>query len=531
MEYNKKRVYTEEQVVFVRELVEKGSEVTPATRLMCEKFSLIFDDTIGRSFRNKMQKSGVTNNVVTIEDTDVFKEAQNKQHDNTKKRFLISWAQSETDVHKGFLKNIEAYAEHIDAEILIIAGRYRSPTSLSASKSLEAKEKNVANTWDKSILPYLDANRHNIHKHLVVLSDVKIQPTASNPLSSLNGLTKAESCIVGSPRVHLKSLPVLDGYPNKLLLTTGAITVENYTDSKIGKLGEFHHQLAFIIVELDGDDFHIRQVVADDKGNFYDLIYRLKNGVCLNNEKGVEAIVLGDLHLPNEEKGAVKVSLEIIDRFKPQHVVLHDISDMCSISHHEKRNPFLLLQRENDGSNSLQKELDYMIDWFKSKTHINFIIPSANHSDFLEKWLQNEDWRKENNKSLYLEFANITAKGLAPKGIIAYLLEKEYSNIKCLSVDESYKVLDFELSVHGNIGASGSRGSAIQYKNLNVKLVTAHTHSSSRLDNHLCAGTLTKLRMGYNIGMSSWIASNVVIYPDGKASHIHIVNNKYTTLF
>jgi hypothetical protein len=530
MEYNKKKVYTEEHVAFVRDLVEKGSEVTPATRLMCEKFNLTFDDTIGRSFRNKMQKSGVTNNVVTIEDTDVFKEAQNKQHDTSKQRFLISWAQSETTVHKGFLKNMEAYAEHIDAEILICAGRYRSPTSLSASKSLEAKEKNT-NTWDKSVLPYLDANRHNIHKHLVVLSDVKIQPTASNPLSSLNGLTKAESCIVGSPRVHLKSLPVLDGYPNKLLLTTGAVTVENYTDSKIGKLGCFHHQLGFIIVELDGDDFHIRQVVADTKGDFYDLIYRLKDGVCLNNEKGIEAIVLGDLHLPEENKEAVIVSLQMLQKFKPRHVIIHDIIDNGAISHHEKRNPFHLLRRENDGSNSLQKELDYMIDWFRDKTEYNFIIPNANHNDFIDRWLQNEDWRKENNKSLYLEFANITAKGLAPKGIIAYLLEKEYPNIKCLSVDESYKVLDFELSVHGNTGASGSRGSAIQFKNLNVRLITAHTHSSSRMDNHLCAGTLTKLRMGYNIGMSSWIASNVVIYPDGKASHIHIVNNKYTTLF
>lgn len=526
-----KQKYTKEQIDFVKDLVEKGSNVTPATIKMCEKFNLPYTESVGRVFRNKMQKRGITNNVSSIEDTDVFKEAQKKKHDKTKKRFIVSWAQSDTPVHKGFLKNIEAYAERIDSEILICAGRYNSPTSLKASKNLKSKEKNMKNTWDNSILQYLDANRHNIHKHLVVLSDVKIQPTASNPTSSLNGLTGAESCIIGSPRVHLKSLPVLDGYPNKLLLTTGAVTVENYTDSKIGKLGEFHHQLGFVIVELDGEDFHLRQVTADKKGNFYDLIYRLKDGICSSNEQGVEAIVLGDLHLPCEEKGAVKTSLDFIDKFKPRHVVIHDPIDLGSISHHEKRNPFQLLKRENDGSNSLQKELDYMIEWFRDKTHINFVIPSSNHADFIDRWLQNDDWRKENNKSLYLEFANITAKGLAPKGIVAYLLEKEYSNIRCLSVDESYKVLDFEISVHGNIGASGSRGSAIQYKNLNVKLITAHTHSSSRTDNHLCAGTLTKLRMGYNIGMSSWIASNVVIYPDGKASHIHIINNKYTTLF
>ena len=178
-----KKKYTEEEVNFVKDLVEKGSDVTPAARLMCEHFGRVFTDSIGRKMRDKMQKMKVTNNVQVIEDTDMFKEAQNKQHDNTKKIFLVTWAQSDTAVHKGFLKNIESYAKHIDADILCIAGRYSNPSSLSASKAIKSKKKVIKNTWDNSILPYLDANRHNLHEHLAVLSDVKIQPTASTPLS------------------------------------------------------------------------------------------------------------------------------------------------------------------------------------------------------------------------------------------------------------------------------------------------------------------------------------------------------------
>lgn len=522
--------YTKEQVNLVISLVEDGNGVTYATKLMCETFNIPYNESTGRVFRKKLQKQGVTNNVISIDDTDVFKEAQKKEHDKTKKRFLISWGQADTAVHKGFLKNMEAYAEYIDADILIIAGRYRNPSSLSSSKNLAEKEKNAKNTWASEILPYLDANRHNLHEHLVVLSDVKIQPTASMPLTSLNGLTGLESCIIGHPRSHLKFLPVLEGYPSKVLLTTGAVTVENYTDTKIGKQSEFNHQTGCVIVELDGDIFHIRQIIADNDGDFYDLSYKIEDGHVYTNDK-IEVAVLGDIHLTSEDKENIEVSFKMLEKFNPSHVVLHDIFDGGSVSHHEKKNPFQLIKREADGSNSLQREIDYMIEWFNSKPLYKYIIPAANHNDFIDRWLQNEDWRKENNKALYLKYANITAQGWAPKGIIAYILENEFDHIKCLGVDESYNVLDWELSLHGDRGASGSRGSVTQFKNLNVKNVTAHSHSASKTDGHCCVGTLTKLRMGYNLGMSSWVASNVVIYPNGKAQHIHITRGKYTTFF
>ncbi len=526
-----KKKYSEEHINYVKNLVELGGKVTPSTKKMCKYFNLEYNEIVGRNFRGKMQMLRVTKNTKTIEDSDVFKEAQNKKHDSNKKRFLISWCQSETKIHKEFLTNMEAYAAEIDAQILIIAGRYRNPTSLNQSNILKNKEKNVGNAWDASVLPYLDAARHNLHPHLVVLSDVKIQPTASMPLTSLNGLTCLESCIIGSPRSHLKFLPVLDGYPPKLLLTTGAVSIENYTDTKIGKQSEFNHQIGCVVVELDGDLFHIRQIIAEKNGDFYDLNYRVKGGRCKENKKGIEVAVLGDVHLTSEDTENVDVSFDMLKKFKPNHVVLHDIFDGGSISHHEKRNPFQLLRREQDGSNSLEKEIDYMIEWFKNRPKYNYIVPAANHNDFFDRWLMNEDWRKEGNKSLYLKYANITAQGLAPRGIVAHILETEFNHIQCLGVDESYNVLDWELSAHGDRGANGSRGSAMQFKNLNVKTVTGHTHSASKMDGHCCVGTLTKLRMGYNLGMSAWSVSNVVIYPNGKAQHIHINRGKYTTFF
>ena len=524
------RKYNEEIIKYVIKLVNNGFKVTPATIKMCETFNLKYNESVGRYFRRLMQNSGVTNNVERIEISDAFQMAQKKEIENNKNKFIITWCQSETDIHEKFLDNIESYSKKINAQILIIAGRYKNPTSLYSSKNIEADEENVESKWNKRTIPYLDAARHYIHKHLCVLSDVKIQPTSSTPLSGMNNITGVESCIIGHPRVHLRSLPVLDGYSNKLLLTTGSLSIENYTDTKVGKKSEFHHQYGFVVVELDGDIFHVRQVVADKNGDFYDLIYEVKKGVVSENKKGVNAIVWGDLHLGDEDEIALKTSFDMANKLKANKIVLHDVVNSHSISHHEKRDPFQLLQREEDGSWSLKNELKNVEDFFNNNKKHSFIVIRSNHDEFIDRWLMNEDWRKAPNKLLYLNFANIIANGEAPKGIIPYVLTKQTTNTYCLGVDESKVINGWEVGMHGHIGVHGSKPSPIQLKNLPIKTITGHTHVPHREDGHLSVGTLTKLRLGYNKGASAWLHSNVVIYPNGKTSHIHIIDGKYTTL-
>lgn len=526
----KNKKYTEEQINFVKDLVENGEAVTRATIKMCLEFDINYNESTGRTFRKIMQKTGVTNNVSKVEDTDVFKEAQNKQHDTTKQRFLISWAQSETPVHKKFLKNMEVYAKEIDAQILICAGRYKNPTSLSSSAAIKDKEKNVKNTWDNLVLPYLDANRHNLHKYLQLLSDVKVQPTASTPLSGMNSMTGLESCIIGHPRVQLLSLPVSDNYPHKLILTTGACTITNYTDTAVGKKGEFHHQLGFVIVEIDNEDFHVRQIVADKNGNFYDLIFEVKDGVVSSCCSSIPAIIFGDIHYNHHNQVALDTSLYLARKLNAEKVIIHDLCDSAAISHHELRDPFLLLKREEDGSWNLRSELDSIVGWLNSNKDLNFYVVRSNHDDFIDRWLCNSDWRKSSNKKIYLELANLVAQGMITKGVLPYILEKETENAYGLALDESLNVLGFELGSHGHIGIHGARASATSLKTLPIKTVTGHRHVPERIDGHLCVGTLTKLRVGYNKGFSAWLHSNVVIYPNGKASHIHIINGRFTTL-
>lgn len=525
----KNNKYKKKHLNRVIELVTKDVnplKITPAVKQMCSEFDIKYTDSIRRLFSKKLEDKGITDNKKRIEDTLEFKKAASRKFDKRKKTFLITWAQSGTSLHDAFFTNIEAYKDKLNANLHVIAGRYKNPTSLRASHEQQAKEGKWV--WAERTQPYLDAGRHNIHPLLQILSDLKIQPTAATPLSSLEGISGAESCIVGHPRVHLKSLPVLDEYPSKLLLTTGACTVENYTDTKAGKKGEFHHQLGFVIVELDGKYFHIRQVTADKNGNFYDLCYRVKNGKVKINKKGVEAIVLGDIHDMDTDPEAMAASEQLMDALKPKHTMVHDLYDGKRINPHaRKKDPYAVLRQEATRI-TLQDEIDSMLDWCERYKHHNLVIVRGNHDIFFDRFLA-EDWRKLPDKLTYLTYASILANGKAPKGVIPYIIDKKFNGeVRTLGIDDSYNVLGWELGVHGHRGAHGSMGSPTQFKKLNVKTVTGHTHVPTRIDGHLSAGTLTYLKLDYNEGMSAWMQSNVVIYPDGKAQHLHFMNGKFT---
>jgi len=515
-------------------LMQEGNNITNSTRIACEANGIPYTDSARRVVSRQLELEGVTDNTrdAELEETDAFKEAKKRVLDKSKQRFIVSWAQSETDVHEQFLANIEAYAKHIDADISIIAGRYKNPTTVNTNKRTKDKESDLANTWHERVLPYLDAARHKIHPNLCILSDVKVQPTASTPLSGLNGLTGLESCIVGHPRVHLKSLPILDGYPHKLLVTTGSVTVDNYTDTKSGKKGEFHHTLGFVIAELDDDVFHLRQVTADDDGSFYDLMYHVSDGLVDDHtDMGALAIVFGDLHLGETNDDVLKVSFDMSESLNCQKIILHDVFNGHSISHHERNMPFILMNREKNGSDDLLAELHDMVEFFDKYSEYYFVMVRSNHDEFLDRWLNDVDWRKMNNKYAYLKLANSLSDDTLGKGIIPLFLDEQHvENVYCLGIDESYRIADIECGMHGHKGANGSRGGVMQFKNMNTKNITGHTHTPCREDGHSSVGTLTHLRVGYNVGPSSWVHSNIVIYPNGKHQHVHIINNKYTTL-
>lgn len=453
-------------------------------------------------------------------DSEQYETAKKREFDKTKRCFMITWGQNDTSVHTKFFNNMKAYAEFHNADIHVIAGRYRNPTSLNSERA-------KIDTWVDQLVPYLDANRNDIHQYVSILSDIKIQPTAVNPMSGLIGVSGTNTSIFGAPKVQMEMVPVLHGETAKMMLTTGACTIKNYTETKAGKKGEFHHTLGFVIVEIrDTDHFYIRQITANADGSFNDLYFNVKDGNVTRNTS-CAAIIMGDLHLGNHDERVVDLTLnKLFKKLKPDHVVLHDVFDGMSINHHEANDPFIQYEKEKTGKNSLKAEIDFMVDWFKKLTEYDVTIIRSNHDDFVDRWLKDEDWKKQPKNSLeYIEYSLAILRGDASKGIIPYILDSNFSNVRTLNRSTSFKVKGWELGYHGDIGANGSRGNLNQFRNLNTKCVIGHSHSPGRKDGALAVGTSTKLRIGYNQGPSSWLQSHVIIHNDGKAQHINFIGD------
>jgi hypothetical protein len=170
--------------------------------------------------------------------------------------------------------------------------------------------------------------------------------------------------------------------------------------------------------------------------------------------------------------------------------------------------------------------------------HKNVVIVRSNHDDFLDRWLKNEDWKKQptfKNSRLYMQLSDILLEQYAKNpmcvdGVIPALIKQKYPKFITLNRSDSYKVKGgWELGQHGDVGSNGSRGSLIQFRRLNTKIVVGHYHSPGRKDGALAVGTSTNMRVGYNLGPSTWLQSHVIIHEDGRAQHINFINGEFTT--
>jgi len=162
----------------------------------------------------------------------------------------------------------------------------------------------------------------------------------------------------------------------------------------------------------------------------------------------------------------------------------------------------------------------------------NVVIVRSNHDDFIDRWLKDVDWRKTTtfrNSLEYMEYASAILSGKAKQGIVPYLINQKFPDFNTMDRSSSYKVKSWEVGQHGDVGANGSRGSLLQFRKLNTKIIVGHYHSPGRKDGALAVGTSTHLRVGYNMGPSSWLQTHVIIHNDGKAQHINFIDGEYTT--
>ena len=145
------------------------------------------------------------------------------------KRYIVTAAQNSTPIHARLWESIKNCAEYYDAEIIVIPGRYKNPTSQWT------KENDDNEWWAAEVMPYLVRGTINLGKRLIIIN-TKIQWASMNPLTSMETLSGDKSVIVGHSKLALKSVATPQNKQPKLLYTTGCVTVKNYSDTKQGDI-------------------------------------------------------------------------------------------------------------------------------------------------------------------------------------------------------------------------------------------------------------------------------------------------------
>jgi hypothetical protein len=447
--------------------------------------------------------------------------------------YLITYAQNDTGVHKGFLENLEAYAKFRRASIVVIPGLYRNP-SLPIPPRYEP-------SWDASVRKYLFAGRSDLGP-VAVLGDLRIQPTAVTPLVGHESISGHRSAIIAHPKLALKTIAEPQSRLPKILTTTGAVTKQNYSHTRAGKIGEFHHTIGACLLEVEGDEYHIRQINAIRDGSFIDLEWQVSQGE-IKAAPPAELLHLGDVHawfVDQAVKQATFGKRGIVETLAPKRIVFNDTFDAFSISHHHRKDPFLRALKSDTGLNLVAREMKDTIDFVFEVTPpgVEAVIVPSNHDEHLMRWLKENDWREDpDNSEFYLETAlyvrrNVKMVGGVPElpDPFQYWFRKDprcRKNFVLLNRGEEYTVKNVDVSNHGDLGANGSRGSIRQYARMGSKTISGHTHTFGIDEGAYSSGTSSNRKRGFNQGLSTWMNGHTILYANGKRSLLIIINGKY----
>jgi len=453
------------------------------------------------------------------------------------RRYVVTAAQNATKVNSAFFASLMAYCKATSAQLIVIPYRYKNPTSRPSAAVLDD------DWWASELRPYLLDRRHKLNANLVILADIKTQPTAESPLTGFETITAGESAIIGHPKLELTTVATPHQRLPKVLTTTGAVTEKNYIPSKAGKKAEHHHTFGACVVECQGKVFHMRQLNAKRDGSFMDLQWEY-DGPRRRHVARAAGLVMGDTHVRFVDPAVVEATFGprgMVGTLRPRHLVWNDLNDFHAQSHHDRKNVFSVYVKHHAGKLSVEEELDEtfaFVDKMTPRDTVNVIVPSNHSHDFLLRWMNETDPRLDPENCMFwaktftamCDGSRWTAGGEKTPDPFTYWAKRKLASPESCrfpQYEESFRIEGVEVGLHGHQGLNGARGSRKSYGKIGVKTVIGHSHSPGIKDGVYQTGTSTRLRLGYNTGPSSWLQTHCLIYPNGKRTLINIIDGEW----
>lgn len=465
-------------------------------------------------------------------------------------RYILTSIQNNTDAHVPFVENLVTYAEAINAEILV--SRYSYNRASYGGKATKAGKGPTADDtkdlwFDPIFDEYICDDRVRLAPMLIFAGEMNIIPTAKNPLSSLETYGGLQSAIFPHSKMAMASIPGTFTDGAKFNYTTGTATLLNYIQKKEGLQAEFHHSYGALIVEVDHNgDWFVRQLSADVEGTFYDItpagVVRVSGGEIVAG--AVEAITWGDIHAEVLDAEIARLAWDeggILDTLQPRRQFAHDVLDFRSRNHHEIKNCHAMFKRHAMAEDCVRAEVVRVRDTLHrmERDWCQTVVVDSNHDNALERWLREADYRTDPlNALFFLECQLDKYKALYfdddTHHVMRAALEREgvSADILFLGPDDSYVICPdasggIECGMHGHLGPNGSRGTPRNLSRMGRKGNTGHTHSAGIVDGMYVAGTMSRLKLEYNRGPSSWSHSFIVTYENGKRTIVTCYNGKW----
>jgi hypothetical protein len=462
--------------------------------------------------------------------------SEKKAEIKSAERFIITSSMNNCEIDSRFWKSLQRYAKTNKACLLVVPSRYKNPTSQG-----ETSNQKDDYWWPDEVQKHMTDDMVKLHKNLLLMAQVRVGATAVNPLTGLEALSGGASSIFGHSQIAMKTVPTPQHHLPKAMWTTGSCSVPNYSDTKAGIKGEFHHNMGALVVERDGSRFHCRTVTADVDGGFYDLNYYYGPNKVEKNSR-VLAIVTGDEHAmfsDSKNKAATYTNKDsIVNTLKPEKIVRHDVFDGYSISHHNRHDPVIQYSKHKNGHHLVKDELELTVKYIDETTpkFAENLIVASNHHDHLLRWLKESHPAQEPwNADVWLEIWGLLKdtiefkeRGVVYKDPFALWMKSRLkSKAKFLSRDAEDSIGGVMIGFHGDQGSNGSRGSINQYAKFGAKTVIGHSHSPGIKHGAYQTGTSSTLRMDYTSGPSSWAHCHCVIYPNGKRQLIFVIDGHW----
>lgn len=458
-------------------------------------------------------------------------------------RIVITTALNRAPLGAEEWKTLRRYCDAREAELVVIPGRYRNPTSGGES---HAKGEAGEYVWPNELQSYLSEDTLQLTKNIWIMGDVRVQATAKNPLTGLEGHTRGASGIYGHAQLAMEMVPTPQNVLPKILHTTGAITKPLYSKSRAGAFAKFHHTMGALVVEKADKKFHLRQLLFDTEGGFYDLDTYWHTGGSRKAGR-IKALVTGDTHVDRVDPGVVEATYGkdgIVDTLRPEVLAWHDLLDFQSESHHN--DPIERVALALAGKHVVREEVARACAFVQEHTPRNtlsLIIPS-NHNEHLAKWALNADWRKVDAKNaeflLEMQLAMVRHAKSTPAGIeqidpFAWWAQENklvpQPNVRFLTRGESYRAAGIELAFHGDIGPSGARGSRRNLDRVGTRLVIGHLHAPGIFRGCSQVGTSSLLDMVYQRGSPGcWLQTHCAVHQNSKRQLINIIDGDWRAL-